>query len=310
MMAKRVALIGCGRWGRHILRDLVSLGCTVTVVARSEQSRRRAIEGRASDVVSSVAELPEVDGMVVATPTITHADVLEAALDWNVPIFVEKPMASDPARAALLAERAPDRLFVMDKWRYHPGIEALAEIARSEELGPVVGLRTTRVQRSNPHPDVDCIWNLAPHDLAIALEVLGEIPRPRIAFAERIGSTPTGLLGILGENPWFVFEVSSSHNEYRREIRLYCRDGIAFLSDAYSKHVEVIRASEPSDPVIEPVKRPISTELPLLGELRAFVEHVEGGPPPRSSAAEGAKVVAVIAELRALAGLEPKESGR
>ena len=72
----------------------------------------------------------------------------------------------------------------------------------------------------------------------------------------------------------------------------------------------MILASEPSDPVIEPVKRPISTELPLLGELRAFVEHVEGGPPPRSSAAEGAKVVAVIAELRALAGLEPKESGR
>ncbi len=81
MMVKRVALIGCGRWGRHILRDLVSLGCMVTVVARSEQSRRRAIEGRASDIVSSVAELPEVDGMVVATPTITHADVLEAALD-------------------------------------------------------------------------------------------------------------------------------------------------------------------------------------------------------------------------------------
>ena len=48
---------------------------------------------------------------------------------------------------------------------------------------------------------------------------------------------------------------------------------------------------------------PVSTELPLLRELRAFVEHLRGGPPPRSSAAEGAAVVEAVARLRELAGL-------
>jgi len=52
----------------------------------------------------------------------------------------------------------------------------------------------------------------------------------------------------------------------------------------------------------EAERRPISSELPLLRELRAFVEHLEGGPPPRSSAAGGATIVQRVEQLRGLAG--------
>ena len=75
-----------------------------------------------------------------------------------------------------------------------------------------------------------------------------------------------------------------------------CEDGVAVLTDGYSDHVLVATGPEPE-------KRPISTELPLLRELRAFVEHLAGGPPPRSSAREGSEIVKTIAELRTLAGL-------
>src|SRR3990172_6254106 len=179
-MGKRhaVGLVGCGNWGRYILRDLVSLGCQVTVVARSEGSRRNALQGRAAAVVASIAELPPMD----------------------VPLFVEKPLTNDPASADRLASQAADRLFVMDKWRYHPGIEALSQIARSGELGPVVGLKTIRVGWGNPHPDTHAVRILAPHDLSIALEILGEIPAPRSAVADRDGPTATGLFAILGED--------------------------------------------------------------------------------------------------------------
>ena len=65
----------------------------------------------------------------------------------------------------------------MDKWRYHPAVRALAEIARDRKARTSPGLRTIRVQSDNRH-DEDAVWVLAPHDLAIALEVLGELPRP------------------------------------------------------------------------------------------------------------------------------------
>ncbi|HEY3492094.1 MAG TPA: hypothetical protein VGK43_04020, partial [Solirubrobacterales bacterium] len=53
----RVGLAGCGRWGRHILRDLRDLGCEVPVVARSEASRERAAEGGATEIVAEMADL-------------------------------------------------------------------------------------------------------------------------------------------------------------------------------------------------------------------------------------------------------------
>lgn len=298
---KPIGLVGCGEWGRHILRDLRELGCTVHVVARSQESRARAESGGAASVVSQVEELPAVSGAVVATDSVSHADVVERLLDRAVPIFVEKPLTVDLASAQRIAAVAGDRLFVMDKWRYHPGIELLAEIARSGELGAPAGLRTTRVAWGHRFGDVDTVWIHAPHDLAIALEILGELPTARSAVAESMNGQVTGLVGMLGADPWHVLEISATSYERRREVRLVCEEGTAWLSDAYAEHVFVAPRAEVG---VEPERRSISTELPLLRELRAFIEHLEGGPAPRSSGAEGVEIVARIEELRRLAGVE------
>jgi predicted dehydrogenase len=289
-----VGLVGCGRWGRHILRDLVSLGCRVTVVARSDESMARASEGGAAAVVPDVARLDGVDGVVVATPTTTHAQVVAEALALGVPVFVEKPLTADAEEADRLAASAGDRLFVMDKWRYHPGVELLAKLARDGSLGAVRSLHTTRIGWGSVHDDIDSTWILAPHDLAIALEILGDLPPAETAVAD----DGEELVGVLGRRPSVRLEVSSRSPVRRREVRLVCERGAALLSDGYADHVLVRQ-----DGVDEPERHELSGEMPLLSELRAFVEHLEGGPPPRSSAAEGALVVRRIEELRALAGV-------
>jgi predicted dehydrogenase len=249
-------------------------------------------------VVSSLSGLPPIDGVVVATPTVSHVPVTTEALALGVPIFVEKPLADDPAEAERLAEAAAGRLFVMDKWRYHPGIEFLAALARSGELGAVTGLRTARLGWGHSFTDVDTVWIHAPHDLAIVLEILGTLPKPRAAVGEWVGGSMSGVLGLLGDEPWSAIEISATSPVRRREIRLVCEGGLARLADGYADHVEVAPAEAVGD---VPERHAISTEMPLLRELRAFVEHLNGGPAPRSSAAEGAAIVACIAELRSLA---------
>ena len=175
--APHVGLVGCGRWGRHILRDLKSLGCRVSVVARSEVSRERATAGGADDLVGDLDGVGAVEGWVVSTPTSTHTEIIEALLSRNVPIFVEKPLSNDPIAAQRVVERGAERVFVMDKWRYHPGVIELRRIARSGELGKVSGLMTRRLGWDNTQSDVDALFHLAPHDLSIALEILGTIGR-------------------------------------------------------------------------------------------------------------------------------------
>lgn len=294
-----VGLVGCGNWGRNILRDLVSLGCKVPVVARSPESIARAEEGGAAAIVADIGSLPALDGIVVATPTTTHAAVLDEVLERAVPVFCEKPLTDDLQAAQRLAGRAPDEMFVMDKWRYHPGVQELASIAREQRLGPVSGLRTVRVGWGTPHDDADPVWVLAPHDVAIGYEIFRTFARPESAVAQWRGGGAIHLSGILrGEGWWQTLDVSGRSGERKRSVELYCEDGVAVLGDGWDEHVSVFRDG-PDGILVERIET--RGELPLLAELRAFVEHLRGGPPPRSSAAEGAAVVAVIAELRALA---------
>jgi predicted dehydrogenase len=295
----RVGLVGCGRWGRHILRDLKTLGCAVSTVARSDASVERARSGGAIEVVAEIAALEGVDGVVVATPTSTHAEVVGEVLELGVPVFVEKPLTADVASARQLAAAAPERVFVMDKWRYHPGVRELARIARSQELGPVVGVHSRRVTLGHRYGDVDTVWIHAPHDLAIALELLGSVPEPRCAVPELVGGELAGLTAILGDSPWLALEVSALAPGHRRELRLVCEAGVAQLDGGYAEAVVVGRAGGIEEDSVE--HRPIAGELPLLAELRAFVEHLRGGPPPHSSAAEGLRIVECVAAMRDLA---------
>ena len=294
-----VGLVGCGRWGKHILRDLVALGCDVPVVARSRESIARAEEGGAATIVRDIGSLPDLDGAVVATPTSTHAAVLAEVLECAVPVFCEKPLTDDPEAAERLAAGASSTLFVMDKWRYHPGVRELAAIARDRRLGAVSGLRTLRVGWGAPHDDVDPVWVLAPHDVAIGYEILGAFGQPMSAVAHWSGAEALYLEGLLrGDGGWHAIEVSGRSAERRRRIELYCEEGVAVLADGWDGHVAV--CTEGTNGVVD---EQISTpgELPLLAELRAFVDHLRGGPAPRSSAAEGAATVSTIARLRALA---------
>lgn len=303
-----IGLIGCGRWGRHILRDLLALGCQVHVVDPDEAARLHALAARATETYSDVSELPAVDGIVVATPTATHAAVIDRVLDRDVPIFCEKPLTADPVAARRLAEQAAHRVFVMDKWRYHPGIEALADVAASGDIGAIEGLRCTQIGWGCPHGDVDPVWILAPHCLSIALEIFGEIPSARQAFVERLAGQVVGMWARLGQHPWVTFDVSARSPQKVREFRLQGSHGVAWLDEGLADHVKIVRGDDPLSMQTGPIEtRRVSTQLPLFRELEAFVRHVQGGPPPKSDARAGYQTVERIAELFTLADMPFKE---
>lgn len=297
-----VGLFGAGRWGRLVLRDLVALGCRVSVVDPDGDARRAACGAGAAFVTSEIDELAAVDGVVVATPATTHATVVGAVLDRHVPVFVEKPMTTSARDAASLVTKGSDRLFVMDKWRYHPAVRCLRDLAYDDRVGTVRGLRTVRVGPPNEHPDVDCVWTLVPHDLAIALELFGEVPEPIEAVAHRNGSAIVGLEASLRtrDDRWHHLEVSIARADKERRIELEGDAARACFTDQNDGIVTIAPAGSPST---EASSVEAGGELPLLAELRVFVEHLRGGPAPMSTAAEGQRVVEVIEGLRRLAGL-------
>ena len=249
-------------------------------------------------MVEGLQDCAGVAGVVVATPTTTHFDVVADALRLGVPVAVEKPFTCDVRQAEALVAAGAGRLFVLHKWAYHPGVQALATLARDGALGEVRGLRTTRTQWAHDHADVDAVWTLAPHDLSIVLAVLGYLPTPRSAWA-----VPTAdgglasLVGVLGVQPWAMVDVGAGvPGPPRREVVLHCSDGLARLASAGAPNVEVHHGDGSRADLALP-----QTE-PLLRELELFRDHLLGGPPLPTGAAEGLAVVRALSELRLLAG--------
>lgn len=295
----KIGLIGCGRWGRLILRDLVALGADVSVVVPSEASRAAAKAAGASAVHASISDLGDMDGHVVAVPTISHADVVDALLPLGRPLFVEKPLTCDAISAARIARIAPDRVFCMDKWRYHGGVRKLAGLVRSGTLGSIMAVHSWRFDWGNPHKDVDAAWILLPHDISIVQEILGHVPPIRTASGYRSGHSDASLLTVMADDyggPIVTCEISSLHPVKRRSVLVVGTEGSAQFGDSYDAYIRFQpRIGQPQDIAVE-------TEMPLLAELRAFLHHIQGAPAPKSSAAEAALTVARIEEARRLAG--------
>lgn len=301
-MSPRIGLIGCGAWGRHILRDLKHCGATVHVFAKSEASRRNAVEHRADTIHAALADMPAADGYVIAAPSSRHAEIIEALLPTGRPIFTEKPMTTDIASARRIAATAGERVFVMHKWRYHPGIDRMRREIAAGTVGDIRGIHIQRWGWGNPHDDVNAIWVLMPHDLSVILHWLGRIPSLRDVRPTLANADCSGVLVQLGgdtEAP-ITIDMSIAAPEHRRAFTIFGSKASLELRDSYDTAIR-LRRGAPGDPQAAADTIEIGRDMPLLLELQAFLAHLDGGPPPLSSAAEGVLVVERTAEIDAAA---------
>lgn len=179
-MKTRIVLVGCGYWGRHLFRVFRD---------RSDSRIVRVVDGAPLAVAfarergvetTDVPDWTSADAAVIATPPASHARLAADALGAGLHVWVEKPLAMSSEEAARLvggAARQGRTLFVDHTFAYHPAVQELARRVRAGELGTLRGYDSERVHLGGVQPEVDVLWDLAPHDLAI----LDEIARPRIA---------------------------------------------------------------------------------------------------------------------------------
>jgi len=295
-----VALAGCGRWGSRILADLTSFGARVWVADPSPTARNTALAGGAAGAFPHIEDLPPVSGAVVATPTLLHAEAIERLAARPIPVFCEKPLTSDGRSAVRLAERHGGRLFLMDKWRYHPAVEEIGKRHRSGEWGPLRSLRTRREQPEISGHDVDPVWVLAPHELSIGAEILGDVPAPSEARGEWDGGALTGLTAAFGDDGAFGFTVSARAPRRAREIVLSCRDAEVRWTLEDEHALSIARGGETT-------RDEVADEPPLAREIRVFLAYLEGGPAPKTGAREAAGSVLLLEEARALAGIRGRD---
>jgi predicted dehydrogenase len=178
-------VIGCGYWGPNLVRTFVELPETsLEAVVDRDATRLEHIRRRYPSVrtlTSNIDDLfdMDLDAVVVSTPPETHYPIVRACLEHHLDVLVEKPLATETAHAELLIEVARRRgqiLMVGHIGAYNPAVGALKAMIDSGELGTIAYVDAARGGLGLFHPSLNVIWDLAPHDIAILMHVLGESP--------------------------------------------------------------------------------------------------------------------------------------
>ncbi|MEG4056062.1 MULTISPECIES: Gfo/Idh/MocA family oxidoreductase [unclassified Microcoleus] len=183
-----IAVLGAGRWGVNLIRNFLEHpNSEVLAVVDPNQDSLAAVQKQfnldASVILatdwSQVQALPGLQAVAIATPASTHYTLAAAALKQGYHVLAEKPLALNLTEAielCQLAEKQQRQLFVDHTYLFHPAVDRGQRIIQQHQLGK---LRYGYAQRTHFEPvrhDVDALWDLAIHDIAIFNTWLEQTP--------------------------------------------------------------------------------------------------------------------------------------
>jgi predicted dehydrogenase len=176
MSKLKLAVVGTGHWGPNLLRNFnddprvdVKLICDV------DKSRAMSIAAKYRNVetttqIEDVATRPDIDAVVLCTPTNTHYEIAKKCLENNKHLFIEKPMAttSEECRELIrLATKRNRKLMIGHVFLFNPAVQYIKGLIDRGELGDIIYIYGKRVNLGPIRKDVNALWDLAPHDIAI-----------------------------------------------------------------------------------------------------------------------------------------------
>ncbi len=200
MASIRVGIIGCGYWGPNLVRNFARHPQTqVQAVSdmRYERAVRLGAEYRVPVVTDRASELitnPDVDLVVVATPSFTHYPLAKAALEAGKHVLVMKPLTTQSDQAeelCELAERQGVLLAVDHTFVFTSPVRKMRALIQSGEIGDLYYFDSVRINLGLIQTDINVVWDLAPHDVSIMDYLIGQEPVSVSATGAAHGGSPT-----------------------------------------------------------------------------------------------------------------------
>ncbi|HEY5238197.1 MAG TPA: Gfo/Idh/MocA family oxidoreductase [Rhizomicrobium sp.] len=306
-----VAAVGCGYWGKNIVRNFAELGAL------------RAVSDADPDIAAKFSRqynvpalsLPEIinddafEGVAFASPARLHVEHAGAALKAGKHVLVEKPMALSLPEGRALARLADQRgriLMVGHLLHYHPIVLKLLETIHSGRLGEVKHIHATRLNLGKVRMREDVIWSFALHDLSVILAIFDELPtrvsveadaiiNPRISDIATIHlKFPQGATARINVS-WL--------NPYKEQRMSVIGSKAHAVFDDLTKwenklaifdHRIEERNGRPEAVKAVPIHVQVEEREPLREECAHFLHSIAAGTVPRTDTREALRVLAVL----------------
>ncbi|MEH2011430.1 Gfo/Idh/MocA family protein [Nostoc sp.] len=184
----KIAVIGVGRWGVHLLRNFLADPQVNVVAVVDPHPERLAAVKQQFDLDKNVIlttewqdikKVPGLTGVAIATPATTHYALIKDSLQQGYHVLAEKPLTLIPAECRELCQLAEQRhliLMVDHTYLFHPAVERGKTVVQAGKLGDLRYGYATRTHLGPVRQDVDALWDLAIHDIAIFNAWLSQIP--------------------------------------------------------------------------------------------------------------------------------------
>ncbi len=301
---EKIAVIGCGNWGRNLVRNFHNLGflyaiCDLNVEALKDMQRqyRVKVTNRFEDIFTD----PFIDGVVISTPSHTHYPLAREALLNGKHVYVEKPVATSSEQTLELYNLANDLgrvLMVGHLLLYHPAINRLRQLIQEGYLGQIKSVASDRLNTNKLRPDKSVIWDLAPHDVSMLAYLIDQEPEDIVSV---IGyqSREDGLVDDAHLDLVFPNDVAGhihiSWVHPVKQVKLVVRgtERSAVIDDTQGENkLQIFKKDDMATPIEE---YPEYMEIePLKLECQHFINCIRYGHNPRSDGMNGYNVVKVL----------------
>jgi UDP-2-acetamido-3-amino-2,3-dideoxy-glucuronate N-acetyltransferase len=305
-----IAVIGCGYWGKNLVRNMAELG-VLAAVADAHAANAAAMSRAHNVPVREVADIladPAITGIVIATPAATHAGLATRALEAGKHVFVEKPLALCFEQGQTLAALAQEKsrvLMVGHVLQYHPAFRTLLNEIRANRIGQLRFIQSRRLSFGKIRNEENALWSLAPHDISMVLAIANQRPIDVSGF--NASYVTPGISDVHALHLAFAGNLQASimvswlHPEKEQRLTVIGERGALVFDDtrgweqklAYYPHEVAQENGFPVAKKAEAEYLPLTQAEPLREECRAFLNAMTGGPVP-SDAQEALRVLEVL----------------
>ncbi len=306
-----VAVIGCGHWGKNLVRNFHGLGALAAVHdPNAPVAEKYAAEYGVSALnYDEILSNSDIDGVVIAAPAELHVDLAQKAIAAGKHIYVEKPLALTVPEAEKVvdaAEAASRIVMVGHLLQYHPAFLTLKEMVHSGKLGRLQYVYSNRLNLGKVRREENALWSFAPHDISMVLALIGSEPDTVTAVGATylhkvIADVTTTHLSFPSGEKAHIF-VSWLHPFKEQKLVVVGEEGMAVFNDGepwdrkillYPHKIEWVDG-KPSPAKADAVPVPVQEDEPLKLECAHFLECIAEGKTPRTDGREGIRVLRVL----------------
>lgn len=310
-MPVNTAVVGCGYWGKNLVRVFSELGA-LRCVCDTDLSRHStlAIKGDPpayTDKLDDVLSNAEIRAVAVATPAATHHGIVKRCLEAGKDVLVEKPLAltADQGRELVeLSEKRSQILMVGHILLYHPAVIKLRQFVSEGALGRILYCYSNRLNMGLIRTEENILWSFAPHDISVLLYLLGE--EPTAIEADGQSYLTPGVVDVTLSRLAFASGVTAHifvswlHPSKEQKFVVVGSEKMAVFDDTAEKKLLLYphrvdwAGRSPKAVKAQPNAVELEPAEPLKQECSHFLQCVESRQRPLSDGREGLRVLRVL----------------